>query len=157
VSQTESPVAPPASLASRIRAVRGASFGMVSMLLVEYGLGLWVNIYANLPSSDRGANVASGFGRAVADGPVGLALHALLGVALLVTGIMLVVRAAQLGRRSVIVWTSVGLLAVLSAALNGARFVGDRAHDASLVMGLGAGVAILAYTVILFTLTPAPE
>ena len=68
---------------SRIRALRIDSLVAVVILLIEYGLGLWVNLYATLPAADRGASVPAGFARAVSHGPAGLTIHALLGVILL--------------------------------------------------------------------------
>jgi len=53
-----------------------------------------VNIYANLPASDHGKGMCPAFGHVVADGPVGLSLHAIVGTLLLITGITAVVRAA---------------------------------------------------------------
>jgi hypothetical protein len=57
------------------------------MLLAEYCPGVWVNLYAQLPAADHGAGLLPAFGRAVAKGPVTLALHAVPGTLLLVTAI----------------------------------------------------------------------
>ena len=63
------------------------------ILLIEYGLGVWVNLYGHLPASDHGANVATGFARAVSNGPAGLSIHALLGLILIVPASTAMVRA----------------------------------------------------------------
>ncbi len=145
-----------AAAAGRVRALRINSLAAVVMLLIEYGLGLWLNLYAKLPAGDRGASVPAGFGRAVADGPAGLTIHALLGVALLASSIAVVVRAARVAGPGIIALAALGLLAIISAALNGSRFVGDQANGASLVMGLSAAVAILCYVIIMFAAAPRP-
>lgn len=56
--------APGAAIASRVRGLRIASLAAVVMLLIEYGSGIWVNLYGQLPAADHGAGVATGFGRA---------------------------------------------------------------------------------------------
>jgi len=148
---------PAAAIAtSRARALRIDSLVAVVILLIEYGLGLWVNLYATLPAADRGASVPAGFARAVSHGPAGLTIHALLGVILLAGSIAAVVRAARAASPSMIALAVVGLLAIISAAANGSRFIGDQADGASLAMGISAAVAILCYVIIMFAATPRP-
>lgn len=55
---------------SRARALRANSVAAAVMLLVQYGLGIWVNLYGHLPASDHGANVPTGFAHAIAKGPL---------------------------------------------------------------------------------------
>jgi hypothetical protein len=52
-------------------------------------LRLGVNVYATIPARDQGAGLAMA-GRAIADGPAGLAIHAVFGVLLFVTSVLLV-------------------------------------------------------------------
>jgi len=59
------------SSARRVRGLRANSFAAIVILLVEYGLGSWVNLYGNLPASDHGSTIGTGFTRAVAGGPGG--------------------------------------------------------------------------------------
>jgi hypothetical protein len=148
---TEHPAA--TVMASRARSIRINSLAMAVIVLIEYGFGLWVNLYAQLPAADRGASISAGFGRAVANGPAGLTIHALLGVALLAGAITEVVRAVRIASPRIIALASVALLAIIAAAANGSRFVGDQSNGASLAMGLSAAVAILCYVIIMF----APE
>lgn len=120
------------------------------MLLIEYGLGIWMNLYGQLPASDNGASLPAAFARAIADGPVGLSIHAVLGTLLIVSAVAAVVR-AFLGRRPVLIGAAiVGLAAIVIAALSGARFVGHGADSASMSMAIAAGVAIGAYALMLF-------
>ena len=133
-----------------VRGLRANSFAALVILLVEYALGMWVNLYARLPAADDGASLATGFGRAVADGPVGLAIHAVLGVVLLASAVAALVRAFLVRRASVIIAAFAGLAAVLSAALSGATFVGHGGNGASMSMAVSAGVAIGAYALVLF-------
>jgi len=133
--------------------LRTNAFAAVTMLLIEFGLGLVVSLYAKLPSSDSRKGLFSAFGAAVASGPVALTLHALLGTLLLVTATAAVVRAVRVRRNAAIAITSVAFLAIILAWLAGTRFVGDADNGPSLVMGLATGVAILCYSAILFNVS----
>jgi hypothetical protein len=136
--------------AKTVQGLRANSLAALVILLIEYGLGVWVNLYGQLPASDHGANVAAGFGRAVADGPAGLSIHAVLGAVLIVSAVTAVVRSFRTRRLVLISATIVGLVAVAAAALSGAGFVGDGSNAASMSMGIAAGVAIGAYALVLF-------
>jgi hypothetical protein len=153
---SESAASRPADPAARrFVDLRANCLAAVVMLLLEFGLGMWVNLYGHLPASDHGRSTFGAFGRAVANGPVGLSLHAVLGTLLLVTGIGAVVRAVLTGRRPIIALNGVALLAILAAWGSGAKFVGDMANSASLTMALATGVALLCYSIVLF-LAPRP-
>jgi len=138
-----------ARAATRVRGLRANSFAAVVILLVEYGLGIWVNLYGQLPASDHGASVATGFARAIYKGPVGLSVHALLGVILIVSALTAVVRAVLVRRPALIGATGVGLVAIVMAAFSGASFVGDASSSSSMGMAVAAGVAMAAYAVVL--------
>jgi hypothetical protein len=143
-------VAPGRQVATPVRGLRANSFAAVVILLLEYGLGVWVNLYGHLPSSDHGANLASGFVRAIDKGPVGLSVHAVLGVLLLVSALTALIRAILVGRPVLIAAAGVGMVAVFVAALSGAAFVGHGRNSSSMAMAIAAGVAIAAYALILF-------
>jgi hypothetical protein len=132
------------------RDLRTNCFAAAVMLVVEFGLGMWTNIYANLPASDHGKSMFGAFGHAVADGPVGLSLHAIVGTLLVIAGISAVVRAVFTRSPVSISFTGVALLAILAAWSSGAKFVGDMGKGPSLTMALATGVALLCYAVILF-------
>jgi hypothetical protein len=138
----------------QIRRLRITALAGLVMLLIEYGLGVWTNLYAQLPSSDHGKATLAAFGGAVAHGPAGLALHALLGTLLIVNAVLVVVRAALVRQTAPVVLGAVALIAVLAAWFSGAKFVSDQANGASLGMAVAAGVAILGYAIILFIAVP---
>lgn len=139
----------PQRAANRTRGLRANSLAAVVILLIEYGFGVWVNLYGHLPASDHGANIATGFARAVSKGPVGLSIHALLGVILIVSAISAIIRAALVRRPGPIGAAAVGLVAIAVAAISGARFVGNSTNEASMSMAIAAGVAIGSYALIL--------
>jgi hypothetical protein len=132
------------------RGLRQTSFAAVVMLAVQYILGMWVNLYATIPASDKGKGAFAAFVAAVADGPVGLALHALLGTVLLATALALVIRAVLASKAAMIGIGTVALLAILAAWLSGARFTADGSDGASFGMAIATGVALLCYVIILF-------
>ncbi|MCL2584745.1 MAG: hypothetical protein FWE35_20055 [Streptosporangiales bacterium] len=130
--------------------LRTNAFSAAVMLLVQYGLGIWVNLYAQIPASDQGKGTFAAFGAAVADGPVALAVHAGLGTLLILTAVILIIRAVLARKTAAIVIGAIAFLAVLAAWLSGARFVGDAADGASFGMAIATGVALLGYVIILF-------
>lgn len=134
----------------RVTGLRINSFAALVILLLEYGLGIWVNLYGQLPGADHGANIADGFARAIYNGPVGLSIHAVLGVVLLASATAALVRAILVRRAALIAGAVVGFAGILTAGLSGARFVGSGNNAASISMAIAAGVAIGGYALILF-------
>ena len=134
-------------------AVRRSSLGISVALLVQYALGLWVNMYVTVPGREQGGGVLTAVGRALADGPAALAVHAGLGLLLLLGSIALVVRAVLARAGFFVVTSVVSLLAVLGAAGSGAAFVNTGQDGASLGMGLLTAVALLCQLINLFRLT----
>ena len=132
----------------RLERLHGASMGAAVMLVIQFGLGIGVNLYVTLPAAGRGGRSA---GDAFSSGAL-LALHTVFGLLLVVTAISLLVRAIAARHRPVIVTSAVGLLAIIAAAGSGASFVSDSANGASLGMALATGVAMLSYLVSLMVL-----
>ena len=142
----------------RNRAARGWAFGLLVALLVQFGLGMYVNLFATIPLNHpgHGANdFFAGSYHSVAwaetspHAPLILAFHAGLGLLLVVGSLWLAVLAIR-GRRAGIVWAAVlGALFILGAGFNGASFLNYN-HDAnSYVMALLFAAAVLCYSVIL--------
>jgi hypothetical protein len=77
----------------RLSGLRKNSFAISVMLLVQYGLGMGVNLYARVPAADQGAGIIAALGRALISQPVALAVHAGLGLLMLVAGVSVLVRA----------------------------------------------------------------
>jgi len=144
-----------AQRAGQLDIVRRTSMGMVVALLIQYALGMVVNLYVTVPARDQGGGTLTAIGRALSGGPAALAIHAGLGLLILLGTISLVVRSV-LSRRRALIWLSaVTLLAVLGAASSGASFVNSGNDGASLGMALATGVALACLAVILFV-TAAP-
>jgi hypothetical protein len=122
-------------------------------LLIQYAVGLWVSVYVTVPARDQGGGILAAVGRALANGPAALGLHAALGLLLLLGSIVLVVRAVVARDRFFMVTTTVSLLAVLGAAGSGAAFVNNGQDGASLAMGLLTAVALLCQLINLLRLS----
>jgi len=142
----------------RNRSARGWAFGLLVALLVQFGLGMYVNLFANIPLNHpgHGANdFFAGSYHSVAwaetspHAPLILAFHGGLGLLLVVGSLWLAVLAVR-GRRTGFVWAGVlGALCIIGAGFNGASFLNYNKDANSYVMALLFAAAVLCYSVIL--------
>jgi hypothetical protein len=58
--------------------LRRGSLAVLVLVVVEYGIGMYVNVYVAVPRADHGGGLAS----AIANGPATLSIHAVLGLLL---------------------------------------------------------------------------
>ena len=137
--------------ASRISGLRRASFAAFVMLVVQFALGIYVNLYVTVPGADHG----HGLGQAIANGPAGLTVHIVLGLLLILAALGFLVQAILARTPALIATAAAGLLAMIGAAASGSAFTG-RGHDgASMAMALLAAAGLLCYGASLFLL-PRP-
>jgi len=136
--------------------LRVVTFAALVMLVIQFGLGMGINLFDQLPASGHGRGVLAAFAGAVIDGPATLTLHALLGTLLLGTGIAVLVRAILARKTTFVTPAVVGLLAILLAWGAGSWFVGTADNLSSLAMALATGVAVISYATILL-ITPRSE
>ena len=138
--------------------------GAILLVLLQAGLGIVVNLYVKVPAHHPGAHPANYFAGslhsvawAIAHGPATLAVHATLGLALVVIVVGTAVHALRSGRRAIGGWSVLGGLFVIGAGFNGASFL-DFAHNInSLIMALLALAAIGCYATALMPLcAPSP-
>jgi hypothetical protein len=137
-----------------VRALRINSLGICGMLLAETSLGLGVNLFVKVPDADSHHGLATAIGRALTSEPVALAVHADLGLAMLVAGVAVLTRAILARHRVSIAASAVGLAAIIGAAFSGTNFVSGGQDGSSMVMGTLALAALLCYCVNLFTVVP---
>ena len=142
----------------RNRAARGWAFGLLIALLVQFSLGMYVNLFANIPLSHPGhgaTNFFTGSYHSVVwaetspHAPLVLAFHAGLGLLLVLGSLWLAVIAIR-GHRAGYVWAAVlGAVFILAAGFNGSSFLNYN-HDAnSYVMALLFALSVLCYIVLL--------
>jgi hypothetical protein len=136
---------PAAWQARRLSGLRTNSAAISVMLLAQYGLGMGVNLYAQVPAADHGAGVAAALSRALTSQPVVLAVHAVLGLLMLVAGVSVLTRAILARHRRAIAASAAGLAAIATAAVSGAAFASNGQAGASMAMAVLTGVALLCY------------
>jgi hypothetical protein len=129
----------------RLSGLRTNSFAISVMLLVQYGLGMGVNLYARVPAADQGAGIIAALGRALTSQPAVLAVHATPGLLMLVAGVSVLVRAIAARHRPANATSAAGLAAIAAAAFSGATFVSNGQDGASMAMAILTGVALLCY------------
>jgi len=145
-THTATPAAGPTQ-ASRLVRLRMSSLGLVTMLIIEFILGIIYNLYGTAPTAAKSVGMFSS--------PV-LALHVILGILLLIAGIGQLIRAVGTRHRLAVIMSAVGLLGVLGAFFAGLGFIGNGAAGASLGMSLAFAVALAASVVLVFAL-PSPS
>jgi hypothetical protein len=138
--------------------------GAIVLILVQSGLGMDVNLYVTVPAHHPGAHPASYFsgsvhsvGWAIAHGTPSLAIHASLGLALVILVVAIGVRATTVAGRAVIAWAILAGLLVIGAGFNGASFLDFNQDFSSLIMALLALGAIACYAIALFLLPATPQ
>ncbi len=144
------------------RRLRGATFGFLVALLVQYLAGMLVNLFVTVPAGHAGSNPSEYFSGSfqsvvwaiTQSGLPLLVFHAAWGLLLVLGALALVVRARAMRRRAVTVLAVLGFLFVLGAGFNGASFL-DFAEDvSSMIMATLFALAMLCYVALLY-LVPA--
>jgi len=130
---------------AQLARLRRTSLTALIMLVVQYGLGMFLNLYVTVPAADAHAGIM----RQIAHGPFALTVHATLGLALIVTAIVLLVRAVHVQERLVAVLAAGGLTAIGAAFAAGEIFMHNGQKGASLAMALLTAVALLCYVSVL--------
>jgi len=128
---------------SRVARLRMSSLGLVSMLIIQFVLGMIYNLYRTGPTASKSVGMFSS--------PV-LALHVILFFLLVIAGLGQLIRAAGARHRLTVWMSALGLLAILAAGFAGIGFIGNGDDGASLGMSLAFAVALAAYVVLIFAL-----
>ncbi|HEX4831658.1 MAG TPA: hypothetical protein VH478_11270 [Trebonia sp.] len=136
--------------AAQVRGLMTTCFATIVILLIEYGLGMYVNFYTRLPRADIGSGTATAFGRALTNGPAGLTIHVIVGIILLASALTAIWRASTVRSSALVGVTFLGLVAVIVAGIAGSNFVNDPSAGSSMLMAIMAGVAILIYALTMF-------
>ena len=131
--------------------IRRASLGVLVILVLEYGIGMYVSLYATVPRTDRGASIAA----AIAHGPAALSTHAVLGLLLGLGAIAVLVQAVRTRRPAVVAASALGLFAIAFAAVAGTSFTSSGNQADSMSMAVMTGIALLCYAANLYLL-PRP-
>jgi hypothetical protein len=145
-----------------VSALRLMILGAVILVLIQASVGMVVNLFVTIPGHHPGAHAANFFtgsassvGWAISHGSLALAIHAALGLALVVVVIWVAVRAALLRLRAVAGWLILAALLTIGAGFNGASFLDFNLNVSSLIMALLAFGALLCYAVGIYLLPEA--
>ena len=110
-------------------------------LVIQFALGMVLNLYVMIPSADAHASWL----QEIQTAPAFLTAHALVGLVLLATSGILLFRAIVLRDMVLITPTAAGLAALLGAFAAGEAFVKNGQDSASLSMAILTGVALVCY------------
>jgi len=132
--------------------IRRGSLAVLALTVLEYGVGMYVNLYVSVPAADRGGDLGS----AVANGPPVLGAHAATGLLLALGALGVLIQAVLARHRGVIATSALGLLALAFADVTGASYTsGGNAAD-SMGMAVLTGAGLLCYAVNLYLLRRPP-
>jgi hypothetical protein len=111
------------------------------VLIVQFGLGIGVNLYVKLPPAGHPGH-GSWFGNGLL-----LAFHAALGLYLILAAIFILVRAIMARKGILMVTSAVGLMAILLAAFFGSGFTDKLTDGYSFGMAISFAVALACYAI----------
>jgi len=124
--------------------VRQGGLALLILLAVQFALGIGVNLYVTLPAAGHPGH-ASWFGNGAL-----LALHATLGMLLILGAIFVLVRAIMARNATLIITSAAGLVAILLAAFFGSGFTDKLTDGYSLGMAIAFAVALACYAIGLY-------
>jgi hypothetical protein len=148
----------------RVGVLRRRTAGILGLLIVQFLIGMAVNLYVTIPTHHAGAGSGPYLSGALASvlwsfssGLPLLIIHVVIGILLLLNGIELVLHAVRSRLGPAPVWlAALGLTAILFAAFNGASFLKYNQNISSMLMSVGFAVAVVSY-VLLLSLSTRPE
>jgi len=141
---------------ARLR-MRDQFLGTLIFLIVQFLLGMAVNLFVTIPTDHPGARppeyfsgVAQSVTWAILHGHVLLQIHAVVGLLLVLQAFGLLVTAIRARTRDLIIVTSFGAVGVLAAGFNGGSFLNYNQDFSSMIMATFFAWAVVSYAVGLF-------
>jgi hypothetical protein len=131
-------------LSSRRVGLQRASLVLLILLIAQFAFGISVNLYVTLPKAGHPGH-ASWFSNGAL-----LALHASLGMLLILAALFVLVRAIMARNATLIVTSAAGLVAIGLAFFFGASFADKLTNGYSLGMAIAFAAALACYTIGLF-------
>src|SRR5450759_4653920 len=137
--------------------LRSQFLGTLIFLIVQFLLGMAVNLFVTIPTNHPGANppeylsgVVQSVTWAILHGHVLLIIHASLGLLLVLNALGLLIAAIRTQSRDLITVTSFGLFGVLAAGFNGGSFLNYNKDFSSMLMATFFAVLLVSYSACLF-------
>jgi hypothetical protein len=135
------------------------TLGIAVLVIAQTAVGMVVNLYVTIPVHHPGAQPANylagslrSIAWAVGHGPLALAIHASLGLAIVAITIWVAIRAVALRTGWVALASVLAAGLVIGAGFNGASFVDFNHNVSSLLMALLALGALSCYLAALYLL-----
>jgi hypothetical protein len=134
--------------------IRHGSLAVLVLTVLEYGLGVYVNLYVSVPAADRGGDLGS----AVANGPAVLSVHAVTGLLLGLAALGVLTQAVLARHPGAIAASALGLFALAFADVTGTSYTSSSSGAAADSMGIAVltGAALLCYAANLYLLRRPP-
>ena len=149
--RAESPARTPGTAGTAgLARVRRGSLAALVLVVTEYVIGMYVNLYSTVPVADHG----HGLGAAIGNGPVLLSIHAVIGLLLGLGALGVLWQAIRSRRAAVIASSAVGLFALAMADVAGAGFTSTGDRSASMAMSVLTGFALLCYAANVYLVRP---
>jgi hypothetical protein len=134
--------------------MRDQFLGTLIFLMIQFLLGIAVNLFVTIPTNHPGANPPEYFGGvvqsvtwAILHGHILVILHASVGLLLVLNALGLLVAAIRVRQRDLITVTGFGLFGVLAAGFNGGSFLNYNQDFSSMLMATFFAIAVVAYAV----------
>jgi hypothetical protein len=141
--------------------LRKLTFRILWVLVLQYILGMGVNLFVKIPDTHPGTNasgyfsgVVQGIDWSIFSGLILLAAHVVVGLGLVFFSIVLVIIAIRSREKIWIVSTLVAALFVLIAMFNGASFINYNHDFSSMIMATAFIIAFVAYSIVLYRTKP---
>jgi hypothetical protein len=132
----------------RLARVRRGSLAVLVLIVAEFAIGMYVNLYVTIPPADHGRSLGS----AIANGPATLSIHAVIGLLLGLAALGVLAQAVLARHPATIAASAAGLFALALAAIMGAGFTSTGQRTKSMGMSVFTGVALLCYAANLYVL-----
>src|ERR1700674_4617218 len=136
------------------RQLRNGLLALLCVLIVQFLLGMAVNLFVTVPRDHPGANAPEYFSGVVQSvtwamlhGHVLLILHAILGLLLVLMGAGVMFQAIRSGTRSLVITSVIGAIAILAAGFNGGSYLNYHEDFSSMIMASFFAIAVVAYGV----------
>ena len=134
-----------------MRGLRRHTLAIMGILVLQFLVGMWVNLYTAIPahhpgmSPDYFAGVVGGVVWSLGAGAFGLRLHVILGLLLGLMGIAHLARVLRDRSQSPWGWSVLGLCGLVGAGANGVSFLNYGRDFSSLLMSVGFALALIGY------------
>ena len=146
----------------KVAAFRQTLAFALGMLIIQFLLGMAVNLFVTIPTHHPGANppeyfsgVVTSVSWSILHGGLWLTLHAVWGLVLVLGAVGTLVQTIRLGGGGRITLAALGLIGVLGAGFNGGSFLNYNENFSSMLMAVGFALATSAYVALLYE-TAAP-